>query len=82
VVGPAFPVGKVRPLEVGAKSSNEIGSKVTEIADERHLLPAAGMAVEAEAELIVADGRQPSDRRATSMKIVKWPRSARTETCA
>lgn len=39
VVRPAFPVGKIPPLEVGTEGSDELMGQVHEITDKRHRLP-------------------------------------------
>ena len=50
-------------LKVGTKGSDESVSQRDEGTDKGHRLPAAGVAVEAEAVLGGVEGRRPSDRR-------------------
>ena len=62
VVRPADPAGKVQPLQVGTKESDEIVSQAREISDHGHRLPATGVRVEAEPEVPRAQRGGPSDR--------------------
>jgi len=64
VVRPAFPVGKVPPLEVGTKGGDQIVREMREISDERHFLPAPRVTVEAQAVLSGAERSTPRDRLA------------------